>query len=159
MTGTIYIRGVSVPVFCRILTIVEVGIWLDPYIHAHAYDWLALAGGWCEDGGIVTSDCEARTGTAVLKPLLWSIVGNFYWKPDSYFEKWRLLSHNNNCKVQYWSEQRGSSSLLIWSNKILWNLVKYFRARVGFQPTAQFWGSGAPNIIWGAPELGTIPIS
>ena len=50
----------------------------------------------------VTSDCEARTGTAVLKPLLWSIVGNFYWKPDSYFEKWRLLSHNNNCKVQYW---------------------------------------------------------
>ena len=56
--------------------------------------------------------------------LLVVVLENFYWKPDRYFEKWRLLSHNNNCKVQYWSEQRGSSSLLIWSNKILWNLVR-----------------------------------
>ena len=47
----------------------------------HAYDWLALTGGWWEATGHrpeadakmedeVTSDCEARTGTAVLKPLL-----------------------------------------------------------------------------------------
>ena len=23
---------------------------------------------------------------------------DFYWKVDNYFEKWWLLSHNNNCK-------------------------------------------------------------
>ena len=74
MTGTIYIRGVSVPVFCRIQTIVEVGIWLDPYIHAHAYDWLALTGGWCEDGGICDQWLRGEDGNRGIKtsPLKYS---------------------------------------------------------------------------------------
>ena len=105
--------SVSVHVFCRIRTIRKFwGKWLNRFLHKYEYAYGLTCTDWWEATGQrlvwrlkmedVTSDCEERTGTVVLKPLLWSRVGNFYWKPDSYFEKWRLLSHNNNCKVQYW---------------------------------------------------------